>query len=125
MNRPRLDSAPTNTSSRETTMFSGGDEAIIIGRLPTGHAAVRGIRLTTLPARSLSTMRRLSATILWFELRLRYVIEPLRPVAGTRVLHDPRPEQNLGSPAGKRLPPSAEGSLPYMPGSEAHRASPS
>jgi hypothetical protein len=30
-------------------MLIGGDDAIIIGRLPTGHAAVRGARFTTFP----------------------------------------------------------------------------
>src|SRR6185503_17277988 len=63
MKRPRFDSAPMRTSSRDETMLSGGEDAIIIGRFPTGHAAVRGIRLTTLPARSLAAMRSLSAAI--------------------------------------------------------------
>src|SRR5262245_57495734 len=52
MKRPRLDSAAINTSSRATTILSGGDEAIIIGRLPTGQSGRRGIVLTTLPAAS-------------------------------------------------------------------------
>jgi len=38
-------------------MFSGGDDAIIIGRLPTGQAAVRGARFTTFPAASLAAIR--------------------------------------------------------------------
>src|SRR4026207_1112063 len=50
-------------SSRDATIFSGGDDAIIMGRLPTGHVAVRGARLTTLPARSLAARASFSLRI--------------------------------------------------------------
>ena len=57
-------SPPLNiVASRDATMLSGGEEAIIIGRLPTGHAAVRGMRLTTFPAASLAAILWLSATM--------------------------------------------------------------
>src|SRR5512138_11963 len=42
-------------------MLSGGEDAIIIGRLPIGQAAVRGARFTTLPAASLAAILWLSA----------------------------------------------------------------
>src|SRR5215510_1542178 len=63
MKRARLLSAPRRTSSCEVTMFSGGDDAIIRGKLPMGQTAERSARLMTLPARSLAFSASLSFTI--------------------------------------------------------------
>src|SRR5215510_6893789 len=52
MNRPRFASAPIKISSRDCTMLSGGDDAIIAGRLPNGQLARRAALLITSPAAS-------------------------------------------------------------------------
>src|ERR1043165_2287012 len=52
-----------STSSFAATMFSGGEEAIIIGRLPTGQSGRRGARFTTKPARSRAAISSLSLMV--------------------------------------------------------------
>src|SRR5262249_14812921 len=63
MKRPRLASEPIKISSLDWTMFSGGDEAIIIGRLPNGQLARRSALLTTPPAASRAAIASLSLMI--------------------------------------------------------------
>src|SRR5262250_576356 len=63
MNRPRFASAPIKISSFDWTMLSGGEDAIIIGRLPNGQLARRSALLTTAPAASRVAIASLSLTI--------------------------------------------------------------
>src|SRR5436190_4509059 len=63
MKRPRFASAPIKISSLDWSILSGGDEAIIIGRLPYGQLARRAARLTTSPAASRAAMASLSLMI--------------------------------------------------------------
>src|SRR5215471_18498001 len=63
MKRPRLASAPTKISSLDWTILRGGDDAIIIGRLPNGQLARRSARLMTPPAASRAAIASLSLMI--------------------------------------------------------------
>src|SRR2546427_467401 len=63
MNRPRLASAPIKISSLDCTMLSGGDDAIIAGRLPKGQLARRAALLTTSPAASRAAIASFSLMI--------------------------------------------------------------
>src|SRR5215468_232193 len=63
MKRARFASAPIRTSSLDWTILSGGEDAIIMGRLPNGQLARRSARLMTPPAASRAARASLSLTI--------------------------------------------------------------